>query len=197
MADINRTLKPGARVAQPDAPARPSPADRADQAALHEFAELIFFAYRDFISDPDTILGELGFGRAHHRVLHFVARYPGLRVADLLEILKITKQSLGRVLKALIDRGYVDQRAGRTDRRERLLYLTERGEALAERLQAPQRHRLTQALEAAAETIPLPEPQAREVVRRFLYCMITERERENVSQLFASRLPRLGEGEGE
>jgi hypothetical protein len=74
---------------------------------LLAFAELLFFAYRDFTRDADAILKDFGFGRAHHRVLHFVNRHPGLRVADLLDVLKITKQSLGRVLKQLIDKGYI------------------------------------------------------------------------------------------
>jgi len=72
---------------------------------LMAFAELLFFAYREFTSEPDSVLGEYGFGRAHHRVLHFVYRHPGLRVADLLDILDITKQSLARVLKQLVDQG--------------------------------------------------------------------------------------------
>ena len=89
------------------------------EAKLLEFAELLFFAYRDFTRDPDTILADFDFGRAHHRVLHFVNRHSGLRVADLLDILNITKQSLSRVLKQLIDKGYVVQRAGSSDRRAR------------------------------------------------------------------------------
>ena len=100
------------------------PARRSD-AELLAFAELLFFAYRDFTRDPDAILQDFGFGRAHHRVLHFVTRHSGLRVADLLDVLKITKQSLGRVLKQLIDKGYIVQRAGSADRRERLLYPTD------------------------------------------------------------------------
>ena len=82
----------------------------------------MFFAYRDFVSDPDDVLAKFGFGRAHHRVLHFVNRNPGMKVADLLDILKITKQSLGRVLKQLVDQGYVVQKEGENDRRQRLLY---------------------------------------------------------------------------
>src|SRR5262249_41205057 len=85
--------------------------------------ELLFFAYRDFIGDPDDVLAKCGFGRAHHRVLHFVNRNPGMKVAELLDILKITKQSLGRVLKQLIDQGYVAQKEGANDRRQRLLYV--------------------------------------------------------------------------
>ena len=96
--------------------------------------ELLFFAYRDFISDPDAVLVAYGFGRAHHRVIHFVNRHPGIRVADLLDILKITKQSLGRVLKQLVDGGFIEQVPGPQDRRQRLLYPTEAGRALALRL---------------------------------------------------------------
>ena len=77
-----------------------------------DLIELLFFAYRDFISDPDAILAKSNFGRAHHRVLHFVDRNPGLTVADLLDILKITKQSLARVLKELVDSGFIEQRTG-------------------------------------------------------------------------------------
>ena len=88
-----------------------------------DLIELLFFAYRDFVGDPDRILAEYGFGRAHHRVLHFVDRYPGLTIAELLDILRITKQSLNRVLKDLIEQGYVAQRPGTSDRRQRLLYL--------------------------------------------------------------------------
>ena len=86
---------------------------REDQHGLdYEIIELLFFAYRDFTSDPDVILEKRGFGRAHHRVLHFVDREPGMTVADLLDTLKITKQSLARVLKQLIDSGYIHQIAG-------------------------------------------------------------------------------------
>src|SRR5215208_8436411 len=77
-------------------------------APAWDLIELLFFAYRDFVSDPDEVLGKLGFGRAHHRVLHFVNRNPSIKVANLLDILKITKQSLGRVLKQLIDEGYIE-----------------------------------------------------------------------------------------
>src|SRR6204780_3111356 len=88
-----------------------------------DLIELLFFAYRDFVGDADEILAKFGFGRAHHRVLHFVNRNPGMKVAELLDILKITKQSLGRVLKQLIDKGYVEQKLGK-DRRQRLLFVT-------------------------------------------------------------------------
>lgn len=108
--------------------------------------ELLFFAYRDFVSDPDKVLKEIGFGRAHHRVVHFVGRDPGLTVAQLLDILRITKQSLGRVLKELIDKGYVFQKEGESDRRQRLLYLTEKGEELRRQLMAPQMARIRRAI---------------------------------------------------
>jgi len=107
--------------------------------------ELLFFAYRDFVADPDHILEDLDFGRAHHRVLHFVGREPGLTVARLLEILQITKQSLARVLKELIDKKYIYQKEGEVDRRQRLLHLTEQGEALRQKLMAPQVARFRRA----------------------------------------------------
>ena len=84
-----------------------------------DIIELLFFAYRDFVGDADHELEAFGFGRAHHRVMHFVYRYPGLKVADLLDVLRITKQSLGRVLKQLLDEGYIIQKTGNNDRRQR------------------------------------------------------------------------------
>src|SRR3974390_3280949 len=110
---------------------RSSDARAANPEPIWNVIELLFFAYRDFISDPDDVLARLGFGRAHHRVLHFVNRNPGMKVAELLEVLKITKQSLGRVLKQLIDEGYIVQKEGANDRRPRLLYVSATGEALA------------------------------------------------------------------
>lgn len=118
-------------------------------AGADALIELLFFAYRDFIADPDAMLAELGFGRAHHRVLHFVDRKPGLTVAELLEFLGITKQSLARVLKQLIDEGYVRQDAGTGDRRRRELHLTPRGAGLIARLREPQSRRIRKALEEA------------------------------------------------
>src|SRR5215218_1099349 len=125
-----------------------SSADRAARGnePIWDVIELLFFAYRDFIGDPDDALAKFGFGRAHHRVLHFVNRNPGMKVAELLDILKITKQSLGRVLKQLIDQGYVLQKEGAKDRRQRLLYVTGKGEALAMKLAAMQTARITRAL---------------------------------------------------
>ncbi len=111
--------------------------------------DLMFFAYRDFTNAADLILQELDLGRAHHRALHYIGRNPGITVTDLLGILKITKQSLARVLSALVEQGYVAQTPGRTDRRQRLLALTPSGEALERRLFERQRERLTAAFREA------------------------------------------------
>jgi len=160
------------------------------ETKLLEFAELLFFAYRDFTRDPDAILKDFGFGRAHHRVLHFVNRHSGLRVADLLDILTITKQSLSRVLKQLIDKGYIVQQAGASDRRERLLFPTEKGRALAERLAAPQLVRLADALKAAG-------PGSEAVLRRFLEGMVNAEERPKVSSIMhASPAPLKASNKG-
>ena len=126
-----------------------------------EIIELLFFAYRDFISDPDAILEKKEFGRAHHRVVHFVNRNPGMTVADLLDMLKITKQSLARVLKQLIDSGYVAQVEGTEDRRQRHLYPTQAGRDLALDLARPQSRRIGRAFGEARDDM-------REDVVRFL-----------------------------
>jgi len=138
--------------------------------------ELLFFAYRDFTGEADAVLAEFGFGRAHHRVLHFVNRHPGLRVADLLDILKITKQSLARVLKQLVDQGYILQKAGPADRRERLLYLTAKGRELANKLLALQCARVAAALAEAGD-------ESGAVTRRFLAGMIAKGERPRIEKL--------------
>jgi DNA-binding MarR family transcriptional regulator len=162
MADINFSLSPtgpdsGVTAARP--PARPHGELRWD------IIELLFFAYRDFVGDADHELEAFGFGRAHHRVLHFVHRYPGLKVADLLDVLRITKQSLGRVLKQLLDEGYIVQRAGDNDRRQRLLFATAKGEALVAKLAGLQTDRITRALRDIG-------PSGAEQVRSFLRAMI-------------------------
>lgn len=160
MADVN--FAADAATARSAAPAAPAP----DAATIDfELIELLFFAYRDFVGEPDQTLARFGFGRAHHRVLHFVTRNPGLRVTDLLETLRITKQSLGRVLKELVDKGFVEQEQGAVDRRQRLLHATERGRALALDLSARQSARLARALSG------LP-PEARGTIRDFLARMI-------------------------
>ena len=143
---------------------------------IWDIIELLFFAYRDFVGDPDEVLLKLGFGRAHHRVLHFVNRNPGIKVADLLEILNITKQSLGRVLKQLVDQGYVSQKEGEQDRRQRLLYVTPKGEALALRLAALQTQRINRAFTELG-------PNAHEAARRFLTSMIDADNRDDVLRL--------------
>src|ERR671923_858975 len=94
---------------------------------LRQGIELLFYAYRDFTAEPDAMLASYGFGRAHHRVIYFVGRYPDMSVSDLLGILRITKQSLSRVLSQLIEDGFIRQRSGSRDRRQRLLALTEKG----------------------------------------------------------------------
>lgn len=125
------------------------PTQELDKDALFELMELFFYAYRDFVSEPDEILKEHGFGRAHHRVIHFVGRNPNLRVADLLTILRITKQSLGRVLKQLIEQGLIVQSEGKRDRRERRLTLTPEGIELGRKLASPQLERIAKALKKA------------------------------------------------
>src|ERR1043166_9793699 len=111
--------------------------------------ELLFFAYRDFTAEPDAILDQYGFGRAHHRVVHFVGRHPQMTVGELLGILRITKQSLNRVLGQLVRQGFIAQHRGSDDRRQRLLELTERGRELERRLSEPQRARVAAAYRRA------------------------------------------------
>src|SRR3546814_17748634 len=111
---------------------------------------MLFFAYRDFTFEPDAILAGLGLGRAHHRVIYFVGRNPGITVSELLRILRITKQSLSRVLSHLVDEAYIVQRPGDRDRRQRLLTLTPKRVELERRLTANQRERIAPALRNAA-----------------------------------------------
>ena len=157
-----------------------SPGDRAARGnePIWDVIELLFFAYRDFIGDPDDVLAKFGFGRAHHRVLHFVNRNPGMKVAELLDILKITKQSLGRVLKQLIDQGYVVQKEGANDRRQRLLYVTPKGEALAMKLAGLQTGRIARALAELG-------PSAHDAACRFLTAMINPEQRDAVLRFIA------------
>ncbi|CAO3429567.1 MarR family winged helix-turn-helix transcriptional regulator [Azospirillum doebereinerae] len=116
--------------------------------------ELLFYAYREFTSEPDEILGEIGFGRAHHRVIYFVGRYPRITVSELLAILKITKQSLSRVLGELVRQGFIDQQTGARDRRQRLLQLTDKGVELERQLSETQRQRIARAYRmAGAEAV--------------------------------------------
>ncbi|MBO6509788.1 MAG: MarR family transcriptional regulator [Roseibium sp.] len=145
----------------------------------YDLIELLFFAYREFTGDPDDVLAEYDFGRAHHRVLHFVDRNPGIMVTDLLGILRITKQSLGRVLKQLVDAEIIEQREGHHDRRQRLLYTTERGHALAVDLTKLQQKRLERAL------IELPDGSD-EIIRKFLLQMIDPDARADILKLVRS-----------
>jgi len=162
MADINfSNALPASDSRAADARA---PSAR-DGTLRWDIIELLFFAYRDFVGDADHELEAFGFGRAHHRVMHFVYRYPGLKVADLLDVLRITKQSLGRVLKQLLDEGYIVQKTGNNDRRQRLLYATAKGEALVGKLATLQTKRIDHALEQIG-------PAEAETVRRFLRAMI-------------------------
>jgi DNA-binding MarR family transcriptional regulator len=148
----------------------------AGEVPVYDLIELFFFAYRDFVSDPDRILADFSFGRAHHRVLHFVDRQPGLTIAELLDILRITKQSLNRVLKELIETGFVDSRTGTTDRRQRLLFTTQKGHDLALRLAKLQAERIVRALSGM-------EPQVRSVTCSFLLAMIDPDDRAHVERL--------------
>src|SRR5215217_7297763 len=107
---------------------------------------LFFFAYRDFTGDADALLDRQDFGRAHHRVLYFVNLRPGMPVADLLDILKITKQSLARVLRQLIDNGYIEQKTGLSDRRQRLLFATDKGKQFFGTLSTSQTSRIDAAI---------------------------------------------------
>jgi DNA-binding MarR family transcriptional regulator len=116
---------------------------------LRQAMELLFFSYRDFTAEPDLILARYGFGRAHHRVIYFVGRHPSMTVSELLDILRITKQSLSRVLSQLVREDFVQQRPGLEDRRQRLLELTEKGKKLEYELIENQRNRIARAYRAA------------------------------------------------
>jgi DNA-binding MarR family transcriptional regulator len=181
MADINLSSQTD-RTSGSEAELRGRPGE-----PIWDIIELLFFAYRDFVSDPDDVLAKFNFGRAHHRVLHFVNRHPGMKVADLLDVLKITKQSLGRVLKQLVDQGYIVQKEGENDRRQRLLYVTAKGETLAMKLAGLQTERIARALAELG-------PNAHEAARRFLVAMIDADGRDDVQKLIAradrARLPR-------
>jgi len=162
---------------------RPFEAAGADPAPL-ALVELLFFAYRDFVAEPDRILTRYGFGRAHHRVLHFVCRYPGQTVAELLTILAITKQSLARVLRDLVSEGFIEQRAGDQDRRQRLMFPTSKGTALADELMALQSRRMLSALARVA-------PGERQAVEAFLLGLVDGEARPGIARMV------LGGGQGE
>lgn len=137
---------------------------------LRRGIELLFFAYRDFTGEADALLSRLGLGRAHHRVIYFVGRHPNIPVSDLLQILGITKQSLSRVLSQLMTEGYITQKPGTRDRRQRLLELTAKGIDLEHQLTERQRNRIARAYrEAGAEAV--------EGFRKVLTGMIDEPDR--------------------
>jgi DNA-binding MarR family transcriptional regulator len=143
----------------------PTPVVDVGDAEMRMAQDLLFFAYRDFTNVADRVLEELGLGRAHHRALHFIGRNPGITVSGLLAILRITKQSLARVLNALVDQGYVSQAPGYEDRRLRLLTLTDKGKALEQRLFESQRDKLSQAYRASG-------PQAVQGFRSLMRAMM-------------------------
>jgi len=137
---------------------------------LRQAIELLFFAYRDFSAAPDALLEEQDLGRAHHRVIYFIGRHPGITVSDLLAILGITKQSLARVLNQLVTDGFVTQTPGVRDRRQRLLELTPKGVALERALTEKQRQRVAEAYRQAG-------PAAVEGFRKVMVELIDERDR--------------------
>jgi len=147
---------------------------------LRQGIELLFFAYRDFTADPDSILARDGLGRAHHRAIYFVGRNPGITVAELLAILRITKQSLGRVLKVLIELSLVEQKTGTRDRRQRHLYLTRTGVELEQQLTATQRARVARAYREAG-------PEAVAGYRKVLLGLINEADRAGVLAMLERR----------
>ena len=166
--DISQKLPRGQLVAAATEPFGAAP--------MFDLIELMFFAYRDFVGDADHLLETLGFGRAHHRVLHFVSRRPGLTIAELLDILKITKQSLNRVLKELLDQDYVEARPGMKDRRQRQLFPTSRGKALAFEVAQLQSRRF-------AEVFAELPAGARSGAIDFLLAMVDAGERDKVAAL--------------
>lgn len=162
----------------------------AEEPIPYEMIELFFFAYRDFVGGPDRVLAEYGFGRAHHRVLHFVDRRPGLTIAALLDILQITKQSLNRVLKELIDKGHIEVRPGLEDRRQRQLFTTESGHHLAHRLAEMQGQRVTRALRGAfREAIGERGSGVEGILQAYLLGLVDQEQRPRVTRLLGLARP--------
>ena len=143
---------------------------------LRKGIEAMFFAYRGFTADPDRILSTMDYGRAHHRAIHFIHRSPGTTVTNLLAILGVTKQSLNRVLRALIEDGLVEARVGRNDKRERHLHLTAKGQELERALSDAQRARMRAAYRAAG-------PQAVQGFRMVLEAMMDTDQRRQYQSL--------------
>ena len=176
----------GCPLAEPKVVTRAPSVEAGEPPPLYDLIELFFFAYRDFTADADRQLAGFGFGRAHHRVLHFVYRHPGLTVASLLDILKITKQSLNRVMKDLIDGAFIEVRAGVSDRRRRLLHVTPTGGRLAVDLARSHSARFERALS------PLPL-EVRGQAIEFLLGMIDAGERDRVVDLVWGAAPEAGD----
>ena len=148
----------------------------SDDVAEINNITLFFFAYRDFTADADRKLKEIGFGRAHHRVLFFVSRKPGMTVAELLRILGITKQSLARVLRQMVSKGYIIQKPGNSDRRQRLLFATETGREFVLVLSRMQSKRIAQAIKQSGL-------ENTEILTQFLSAMIDPQEFELMNNL--------------
>ena len=147
---------------------------------LRQAIELLYYGYRDFTAEPDAMLARYGFGRAHHRVIYFVGRHPQMSVSDLLAILRITKQSLSRVLSQLVRQGFIHQSPGSRDRRRRLLELTEKGVELERQLSENQRQRIARAYREAGA-------QAAEGFRKVMFGIMSSDEDRK-------RIGRRGEG---
>tara|TARA_R110000787_G_scaffold93070_1_gene195274 strand:+ start:920 stop:1432 length:513 start_codon:yes stop_codon:yes gene_type:complete len=143
---------------------------------LRQGTEAMFFAYRGFTADPDRILGDMAYGRAHHRAVHFINRAPGTTVNNLLNILGVTKQSLNRVLRTLIADGLVISKVGRNDKRERHLFLTDKGQALEQKLSDAQRARMRAAFREAG-------PESVAGFRKVLEAMMDPEMRKSYTQL--------------
>mgnify|MGYP001298855032 CR=1 FL=1 len=167
MTDKNKTVLPGNAVT--------TPMQNSDGLCF-DMVESMFFAYRDFIREPDIVLAQFDFGRAHHRVLYFVNRSPGIRVTELLDILAITKQSLARVLKQLIDTDFILQHASPADGRARLLFPTEKGRLLALELSRSQSRRIEKAMEELG-------PAGAQAAKTFLHLLISDADREKIKKL--------------
>lgn len=182
---MNTAIAPGRATAPGQAAGPQDDGDAPDTPAGSDIVELLFFAYRDFVGDADRLLTQYGFGRAHHRVLHFVERMPGMTIAEMLDILGITKQSLNPILKDLVEKGYIVQRTGTVDRRQRLLYPTEKGLALSLALTAPQLGRIARALDGL-------EPDVKDKVTAFLFAMIDADDRDHVARIVWKAAPGSG-----
>lgn len=144
MVDLNPTTAAAVALQAPLRSGTPNTPE-----SLRRVMELLFYAYRDITAEPDRLLADYGFGRAHHRAIHFIRRNPGISVAELIGVLRITKQSLARVLRQLVDRQFVVQKTDPIDRRRRRLYLTKNGEILENLISAPQQERLSRAFSNA------------------------------------------------